>query len=321
MRIRCRALGLLMGLAVAAPAAGQEARLHVLADSVSLGERFRVAVAVTYRGAGAAFPEVPAGDPEAGPLLRFGDAELFEARRLPPRLDGEIRTDSIVYEAATFALDEATVGPVVVRVVREGDTTAVSTESQVLPVRNELFSMQSELLPPRPPEAFPSPWPLYALLGLGVLALLGLALWAFRRVRRRASRVPGLAPYPEALAGLDALSEPETPDAVKSYYVALSALLRRYLARTLHLPALELTTRELVDVLRRDERLPEGAVSAVRGTLRVCDLVKFADLRPDADAHAAAREKGRAAIEAVEAAVHPPPSEDDEAEVAVPAST
>lgn len=294
-----------------APVAASRARLYVLADSVSVGERFSVAVAVVHRGTAVVFPEVPDGDPEAGPLLAFGDAEVFDARRLPPRLDGTVRVDSVVYEAATFALDRAAVGPVAIRIVAGGDTTVVSTGTRTLPVRSALFSMQDSLRAPAPPEPFPSPWPLYALLGFVGLALVLLALWAFRRRRRRTTLAPPLAPYPEALRRLDALPvEPATPEAVKAHYVALSDLLRRYLARTLGLPALEQTTRELVAALRRDGRLPESAVAAVRGTLRLCDLVKFADLRPDAEAHAAARARAREAVEDVEAAVHPPVLED-----------
>jgi hypothetical protein len=305
-----RAAGCGLLLMAAGPAWGQQARLYVLADSVSLGERFAVAVAVAHRGTAAVFPEVPAGDPEAGPLLAFGDAEVFEARRLPPRLEGGVRTDSLVYEAATFALDRATVGPVEVRVMAGGDTLAVATGTGVLPVRSALFSMEAAPLPPAPPEAFPGPWPLYALLGLGALALVLLAVWAFRRFRRRPPPPPPLAPYPEALRRLDALAEPATPEAVKTYYVALSDLLRRYLARTLGLPAMEQTTGELVHALRQDRRLPDAAVSAVRGTLRLCDLVKFADLRPDTDAHAAIRARTREAVESVEGAVHPPAPEE-----------
>src|SRR5690606_14094428 len=100
----------------------QEARLYAPTDSVSLGERFWVAMAVEHGGMAALFPEVPVGDPEAGPLLLFGDAEVLAGRRLPPRIDGDVRVDSVVYQAATFALDRATVGPVTVRVVVGGDT-------------------------------------------------------------------------------------------------------------------------------------------------------------------------------------------------------
>ncbi len=299
-----------VGLILAGPAQAQEARLAVLADSVFVGERFTLAVTVTRpAGAPALFPEIPPGDAEAGPLLAFGDAEVFAARRLPPRLDGALRVDSLVYEAATFALDAATVGPVAVRVVSGADTTTVRTNTVRLPIRSVLPAPEADLLPPTPPEPFPSPWPAWLALAFLGLGLLALAFWLWRRVRRGAGRsAPRPAPYPEALQRLSALdaARPRTADAVKAHYVELADLLRTYLARTLGVPALELTTRELTEVLRHDARLPEAALSAVRGTLRLADLVKFADLRPDAEAHVAARARAREAIEALEAAVHPP---------------
>src|SRR5690606_38745642 len=150
-----------------------------------------------------------------------------------------------------------------------------------------------------------------ALLGLGLVAL---AAWLWTRLRRgRLRTTPRAAPYPEALQRLAALDAAEptasaasTGDAAKAHYVELADLLRTYLARTLGVPARGMTARELSEALRRDARLSADAVAAVRGTLRLADLVKFADLRPDAEANAAAHARARDAVEAVEAAVHPP---------------
>src|SRR5690606_39025913 len=104
----------------------QEVRLHVLADSVTVGERFGVAVAVEHGPAvQVVFPE-PAGAAAEAPL-RAGEAELLGAHRLPPTERGGTRVDSVVFEAATFALDSARVGPVQVRIVRGADTTAVAS--------------------------------------------------------------------------------------------------------------------------------------------------------------------------------------------------
>ena len=299
-------------LLMASPAQAQEMQLHVSADSVFVGERFTLSVTVKHAsGSTITFPDVPLGDAEMAPLLQFGDAEVFTGRRLPPRLNGVVRVDSMVYEAATFALDEATLGPVVVTLLAGDDTTRLQTGTATLPVRSVLPSAETELLPPTSPEPFPSPWLAWALFALGALALLALLVWAWRRFRGdSAPLIPRPAPYPEAIQRLDVLSLPTENNAIKAYYIELADVLRTYLARTLHLPALELTTRELTAILQNDSRVPPEAVKATRGTLRLADLVKFADLRPDADTHAAAREKARAAIEATERTVHPPEPEE-----------
>lgn len=311
------AWGVAVALAVAilaAPAQAQDGRLSVDVDSVFVGERFTLSLAVTHPdGTTVSFPEVPSGSAEAAPLLEVGDAEVFTARRLPPRIDGSVRVDSIVYEAATFALDAAVLGPIIAQIIAGPDTVAVRSNTVRLPVMAVLPSPDADLLPPLPPERFPSPWPIWVALAVLGLGLIVLAVWLWRRRKNRARTAPRPAPYPEATQRLDRLAaiEPRTAEAIKAHYVELADLLRTYLARSLGLPALEMTTRELAEALRRDDRVPDEAASAVRGTLRLSDLVKFADLRPDPDAHTEARARARTAIDAIEAAMHPP--EDDDA--------
>lgn len=294
-------------------ARAQEARLSISADTVFVGERFELGVAVEHASNSTiAFQEAPDGDPEAGPLLSFGDAEVFSARRLPPRIDGAVRVDSVVYEAATFALDNAVIGPVIIDLMADGDTSIVRSNTVALPVRSGVSGQENELRPPGPPFPFADPLWVSVLLASGVLVVVALLIWHWRRSRgTRKTAAPRLAPYPEASERLAALGIPEVELAIKPFYVELSDLLRTYLSRTMGVPALELTTRELTDALALDERVPEAALKNFRGTLRVADLVKFADARPDAEACATSIEKARDAIELVEVVVHPPETEQD----------
>ena len=301
----------LAGLAVAAAsgtAQAQTARLTVLADSVGAGERFEIAVAVDHGpGRQVFFPEVPVGDPEAGPLLAFGDAEAFAVRRLPPTVRGPVRTDSAVYTVAVFAADSALVGPVAVSVVAGGDTAAVRTGTAVVPVRSSLGGPPPHAPAPLgPPETFPSPVALWAVLGALGLALVAGAAWLAVRAFRQPGAPPAArAPYPAALDALAALDgeAPRTPAEVEAHAVAVRAVVRTYLARRLGARALEATTDELDAVLRADARVPEAAADLVRQTLLPTDLVAFAGLRPDPDVLARLRAKARAAVEAVEGAV------------------
>lgn len=303
-----RLLLALLAAVASGPAAAQSARLHVLADSVSVGERFEVAVAVDHApGRSALFPDVPAGDPEAEPLLALGDVEAFAVRRLPPDVRGAVRTDSAVYTVAAFAVDSARVGPVTVRLAAGADTSAVTARAASVPVRSELNGAPPyEPAPLGPPDAFASPTP--ALIALGVLGLLlvGGAVWGLARLLRRPTpATPAVAPYPAALARLAELDR-ETPDApaeIEAHVVAVREALRTYLARRLDLPAREATTAELEALLRTDRRVPDAAAEAVRQSLRPTDLVAFAALRPAPEAVARIRQAAGKAVEAVEAAV------------------
>ncbi|MEM1116463.1 MAG: hypothetical protein AAF845_10960 [Bacteroidota bacterium] len=287
---------------MAGAASGQEARLHVLADSVSIGERFEIAVAVDHApGAQVAFPAVPLADPEAGPLVAFGDVEAFDLRRLPPEIRGDVRTDSAVYTVAAFAVDEAVVGPVEVAV----DSARVQTAAASVPVRSELTGPPPhEPAPLGPPDDFPSPVALWAVTGLVALALLGGAVWGLvQTLRARETPAPARQPpYPAARARLEALDAeaPQTPEAVEAHVVALRGVVRVFLARRLGVAAREATTAELMGLLAADARVSEGATEAVGTALQPTDLVAFARVRPPAEVVAQMRAAARSAVDAVE---------------------
>lgn len=289
---------------LALPAEAQTARLHVLADSVSIGERFGVAVAVEHGPAvQVLFPEPPAGEALVAAPLRAGEAELLAVRRFPPREHGRTRTDSVVYEAATFALDAARVGPITVRLVRGADTTDLEAPAARLGVRSLVPADSAEprgLLPladfPRP---LLGPW---ALAALAVL-LAALALLVLRARRRRPALAPALPPLDEMTKRLDALeAAPPDPDP-RPFYVELSGALRAYLARALGLPALAQSTDDLLAALEGRAEVPEAALDEFARILRRADLAKFAGLRPDEEARRLDAERARAAAAAIEAEV------------------
>ena len=291
----------------AAPATAQTVRLHVLADSVTVGERFGVAVAVEHAaGVQVVFPDPPDAATAVETPLEAGEAELAEARRLPPTERGNVRIDSVVFEAATFALDSARVGPVPVQIVRGGDTTTVASPIGVVGVRSLVPAENPEPYGLAPLADFPRAWGPWLLGALAVFALLA-ALWWWRE-RRRNRPVPTSALPPEEevhhrLAVL-AAALPTSSDAVKPFYVELSDALRTYLDRTLSVSAREQTTRELLDTLRREDA-PPAALEPLDFVLRLADLAKFASVQPGADAHETALGRAREAVAAFEAARQP----------------
>ena len=138
-----------------------------------------------------------------------------------------------------------------------------------------------------------------------VLLILGFIWLLIRLLRKPTPPTPRARPYPEALDRLNALAKitPTTPEAIEVHFDAIRETLRTYLARRLGLPVYESTTSELAARLVADRRVPEAGLKAVRGVLRLTDLVAFAGLRPAADAAADARAKAREAIEIIETAL------------------
>ncbi|PAP78537.1 hypothetical protein BSZ37_19960 [Rubrivirga marina] len=302
-------LGVMATLA-ASGATAQTARLAVLADSVSAGVPFEVAVTVTHGlGRQVTFPEVPPGAPEAGTLV-FGDAEAINVRRLPPVERGGVRVDSAVYRAVVFAADSARVGPLSIRVTAPTDTVLAQTGSVLVPVRSVLTGETApyEPAPIGEAEAFPSATPLWIGLGMLALLVLGGIGWALAKALRTPDERAVVLPYPAALARLDTLdreapAEGAPAEAIEAHVVAVRDTLRAYLSGRLGVPAREATTREIADRLDGDARVPPEAAEAVRKALQPTDLVAFARVRPGPEPVARLRAATRRAIDAVEGAV------------------
>ena len=119
-----------------------------------------------------------------------------------------------------------------------------------------------------------------------LISLLLLLLLASRFRKKPEEEVvfvaPPLPPHEQALESLRKLERKRhwQQGRVKQYYIELSEIVRQYIEDGFKLPALESTTDEILEDLRKQD---------VRGKLRqklsnvlsIADLVKFAKLRPD----------------------------------------
>ncbi|PSQ69168.1 MAG: hypothetical protein BRD29_02215 [Bacteroidetes bacterium QH_2_67_10] len=284
-------------------------RAHLSADSVKVGERFRLSLVADHNfQLKARFPTAGAdagADSGAVGAATFGDLVVLGMRDSSRRYLGRagMRRDSVVYEVTTFALDTARVAPIPVafapRGSPAGDTARAATEERLLLITSVLAPGvragrdSAGLKPMTPPAAFARPlWPwLLGGLGVGVLAALLAWLWWKRE------------------------PEPEERAAPK-FYDDLSHTLRRYLMHRLGLHAFRQTTAELVEQLQHRTAtrgaLPETVPARVRRVLEGADLAKFADQRPSADARRHALDDARAAIDDVEEALQPAVEEEEE---------
>ena len=150
----------------------------------------------------------------------------------------------------------------------------------------------------RPIMSLPLAWEDIALYGgilLGVLAL-AFAGYRFWKKRKGAKGDDGYVPPPRpahviAIEELGALKAKKLWQAghVKEYYSELTEILRRYFENRYTMPALEETTDEIMDGLRK---LRPGAelLHSTEAVLRTADLVKFAKHSPSMGEHERAME-------------------------------
>ncbi|HLL84734.1 MAG TPA: hypothetical protein VK420_18850, partial [Longimicrobium sp.] len=160
----------------------------------------------------------------------------------------------------------------------DGRYEAPGAEVEALPSIAEGAGDADQLRDVRPPVALEvlSYRKLFVLLGLGALAavaaVLARKLWALR------GRARPLLPLEQRVReALDALERRNLPGLgrVRDFHFDLSELVRAYLGERYGFDALELTSTELLDRLRRHDTpgLPFGELSRF---LRESDLVKFA---------------------------------------------
>jgi hypothetical protein len=205
---------------------------------------------------------------EAGPVVHRGWADGSWARHrftLRPARLGELQLPPVT--------------------ARHGEATASSGDELRLQVTTRLAGADAAVEAPAPP--FPPRADLLAAWPYAALALLALAAWlAFRRLRgRRAAetRQTPLPPHTRALRELARLRQAPriTAAQIERFHVELSAILRRYVEERFGLHAPERTTEEFLAEAERSPVLAPEQRVALRAFLEHCDLVKFAQHRPD----------------------------------------
>jgi hypothetical protein len=295
----------------AAPASAQVAAVRVQADSLSVGEWTELVVAVAHQGVRrAVFPDETGREAPPEAIGIVGDFELLSRLSSGSRTLGDgSRLDSVVYRATTFALDSAWAAPVV-GLATETDTAQVAGVPLLVPVRSVVPPDAEDILDITPIAEFPRTWwPWLVLLAVVVATIL-----VGRRYLRRPPAEepepepvpePAEAPLDEALRRLAALARIDVASdaALKPFFVELSDILRTYVARRTGVPALEMTTGELVRELRgirRTARLPDERVRDLDRLLQAADLVKFADLHPAADSATTALHQATATVRIAE---------------------
>jgi hypothetical protein len=191
---------------------------------------------------------------------------------------GELVTYRQRLVLAAFRPGRIVLPPVAAAVPEKATTVqALTPAGLAFDVRSVLPAKLTDARPKAPAPMRPLPigapfW--WTLAALAAAAIAGA--WALLRRRApaagMAAAAPPAAPYPELLAELGRLAGESSSLLV---HTRLSRALRRYLGRSLDLPARESTTTEIHRLLQ-GRRVPRPLVRRTIELLRACDLVKFA---------------------------------------------
>lgn len=271
----CALLALQAGVATATleydPAGLIRVETRVVADSVTVGERFAVVHAISFPDSLVMIP------PEA---LDPGNCRVLSQRWREGRSGVDVtRTASI--SLITLDLEAARVPETHFDFrTPSGDTLRVFTRDVEVPVRH-VAEQSRELAPLKQQwEAPPGVWVWVATVG-SALALAALAWYLLRRRRRQAA---GYVPPPlpadhvalRELARIEKLGLVDQGE-LKQHYTLVVDVLRHYLERRYRVDAMDRTSDELLEALSRRKVI----VPALDGLLGEADLVKFAKFVPD----------------------------------------
>lgn len=285
-------------MATSVPLAAQTGiRTEIDTTVVTVGDRVELEVTVEHPSdAVVVWPD----SIDAGPF------EVLDARTEPMRAEGDRATSSATFSMAAFELGELEIPSFEVTLLHpDGREETLETDRFGVEVVSVGVDETGDIREIRGPLAIPVST-LRLLAIVLVAALLGAALYALvRRLRKREDRSEGrpagpppLPPHEVALRELARLEASPLLERgqVKEYHIRVSEIVRRYLEDRFDVPALEMTTWE---VLRGLESAGVGA--DLRGDLKrfldPCDRVKFAKARPDDDASRAVLALGREIVE------------------------
>ncbi|RKU10239.1 hypothetical protein C6502_11840 [Candidatus Poribacteria bacterium] len=190
----------------------------------------------------------------------------------------------VTYPLRAFAIGKHALPPMTIKYTdTDGDSGSIQTPAYLFEVQAVKPAGATEMKGIKGPWSAPPNWFLYILGAFLVVVAIGTIIFLHlrRRVKpmdRQPEAVPQRQPHEIAyeqlsrIEGMNWVAQGE----MKIYHTEISHVLRQYIAARYRIPALELTTQELLDRLQPED-VPKELVQQCFSN---CDLVKFARYSP-----------------------------------------
>ena len=190
----------------------------------------------------------------------------------------------VIYPLRAFTTGQHTLPPITIKYTdTDGNGGSVQTPAYLFEVRAVKPPSDTEMRGIKGPWPVPPNWLLYSLVALLIIVAIGAVIFLY--LRRRAKpldlqpevlhrRQPHEIAYEQLnrIEGMNWVAKGE----MKIYHTEISHVIREYIAARYHIPALELTTQELLDRLQSED-IPRELVQQF---FTNCNLVKFARYSP-----------------------------------------
>ena len=227
--------------------------------------------------------------PSLGANLGGFEIRDFNVRK-PVKKDGKI-VERVDYLISTFDTGDFVIPPVMIQYRTPPDTVWHELRSQ--PIKIHVASLNpdqaGDIRDIKPPLSIPFDWMRVVRVALLVLVALVAAAFGFYFVRKRrrgealfpARQKPPRPAHEVALEELDQLFHSDLLERgeIKLFHIRISEIIRRYIEGRFGVPALDMTSAEILASLR-DGVLDDEERETLRAFLEGCDLVKFAKYVP-----------------------------------------
>ena len=231
--------------------------------------------------------------------LNFGQFLVKDHYRLPSRQEDNSQIEAIEFTLEPQLSGEYTIAPFKVAYTVEGELLddegkapvhEIETQPVTIVVKSlgadsletaKLRDIQPPVLLPRPRKSRVGLWA--AIGGALVVAAAILAVILSRRRRKKTHLEKRIPAHILAFEELRRLREMDLigQGKIKEFYIALSDIMRFYIERRFGIHAPEQTTEEFLDGVSRNGVFDVPTRSTLKEFLSHCDIVKFAQYRPE----------------------------------------
>lgn len=157
-------------------------------------------------------------------------------------------------------------------------------------------------------------WIYVIILVLAVIGAFVYIKWIKKGIIPLLPKKNEIPPYEEAIMQLQSLKEMKLWQAGqdKEYYTRLTDILRNYIDRRFMINAIEMTSSQIIDILKKNEET-KAVNEQLKQILEIADIVKFAKVRPLPDDNEVAFIRAMTFVEDTKPEEMVKPEEKDEA--------
>jgi hypothetical protein len=225
------------------------------------------------------------------PLIRDSLKKIEIIRELPPvsKDENNIKSSTLGYVISYYDSGSVTIPPIAVHYKIQGDAEEKTTLSNpvTFSVHTLAVEQQAEIKDVKEPLTIPFDWKFILLIAFLILIMLAASYYLYSRYKKKKAEQPvkkkiiKIPAHVRAITALDNLEREQLwqKGKVKEYHSNITGIIRGYFEERFNLPALELTTSEQMQQLKKVPSA-ENILGITNEFLNNADLVKFAKFIP-----------------------------------------